>query len=302
MEQDMLSEESSKEEVAEFLSKKCTINDKAKYNFVNEDITGDILLDLSPKEFRSLNVKLGPLVKIKKFIKENKDKFKEKKINEKITIKSNSDEVKSFFENNLNFKEELDNMDGKTLLEMDEEGMEKLGLNLGQRKKLIKYIAYFKTLKPEEKEEKEEKEDKIIDSNEQGNNNTTLSQITSQLQNIILLLNKQVNKKYEIKNYDNGKYEGDFINGKREGKGIFHFQNGDRYEGDFKNDKMEGKGILYYNNGDIFQGDWRNDKRDGKGIMYYNDGSREMGDFINDQPKGKHAYMDIDKNLSTKNY
>ena len=28
-----------------------------------------------------------------------------------------------------------------------------------------------------------------------------------------------------------------------EGKGIYYYNNGDRYEGDFKNDKREGKGI-----------------------------------------------------------
>ena len=29
-----------------------------------------------------------------------------------------------------------------------------------------------------------------------------------------------------------------------------YYNNGNRYEGDWKNDKKEGKGIYYFNNGD----------------------------------------------------
>ena len=46
-------------------------------------------------------------------------------------------------------------MDGKGLIELKEEEIKNLGLNLGQRKKIIKYINYFKTLKIEEPEETE---------------------------------------------------------------------------------------------------------------------------------------------------
>ena len=39
-----------------------------------------------------------------------------------------------------------------------------------------------------------------------------------------------------------------------EGKGIFYFNNepwkGDKYEGDWKNDKRTGKGIYYFNSGE----------------------------------------------------
>ena len=46
-------------------------------------------------------------------------------------------------------------MDGKGLIKLKEEEIKNLGLNLGQRKKIIKYINYFKTLEIEEPEETE---------------------------------------------------------------------------------------------------------------------------------------------------
>ena len=66
-------------------------------------------------------------------------------------------------------------------------------------------------------------------------------------------------------------YEGDFVDGKRNGKGIEYDENGNkRYEGDFVDGKLNGKGMSYYcvmTN----KGDWQ----DGKfveGIEYDNNG------------------------------
>ena len=116
--------------------------------------------------------------------------------------------------------------------------------------------------------------------------------------------NKYENDKKEGKGiyyWNNGDiYEGDWINDKSEGKGIYYFNDGDRYEGDFKNGKFEGKGIYYYNNkpweGDIYEGDWRNDKRDGKGIYYYINGDIYEGDFKNDKFERKRIIYFINGN------
>ena len=48
-----------------------------------------------------------------------------------------------------------------------------------------------------------------------------------------------------------GKYEGIILNGKRELNGIMIYNNGSRYEGEWKNDKRNGKGVFissYYFN------------------------------------------------------
>ncbi len=65
----------------------------------------------------------------------------------------------------------------------------------------------------------------------------------------------------------NGRYVGQIVNGLREGKGIYYYNNGNRYEGEWRNNKKERKGILYWPNGDRYEGDWRNGKHEGKGIV-----------------------------------
>lgn len=68
-------------------------------------------------------------------------------------------------------------------------------------------------------------------------------------------------KKFEglIKYEDEKKeheYFGDFINSRKNGKGVFKFSNCDLYVGDFQDGEMSGEGIYYYmKTGSILQGD-----------------------------------------------
>ena len=153
--EDLITVNSSKEEVADYFVKKFRIKEDAKNNFIKEEISGDILYDLDDKDFKKLGIGLGPLKKVQTFLKENKEKFGEKEITEKITIISKPEEVSDFFKNCLNFSGDLNNLDGKGLIELDDEGIKNLGLNMGQSKKIVKYIKYFKTLKVEIPEKKE---------------------------------------------------------------------------------------------------------------------------------------------------
>ena len=63
-----------------------------------------------------------------------------------------------------------------------------------------------------------------------------------------------------IKQYDNGRYEGEMVDGKREGKGKFFFITGDYYEGEFKNNAKEGYGKYVYNNKDVYEGEYKEGK------------------------------------------
>ena len=93
------------------------------------------------------------------------------------------------------------------------------------------------------------------------------------------------------------KYDGPMINGKKEGKGIYIYQNGCKYEGYFKNDKKEGSGIFYYSNGDRFKGHFHDGNYHGIGIFYFNNGDRYEGQFNKNKysGKGKYFYHNGDK-------
>ena len=141
-----LSSDSDEEEVIKFFINKAQITEEIQNNLKKENITGDILPYLSDDEFKKIiGFKLLPIKKWKLYFKDNADKFKQKEIEEKITEDSTEEEVKNFFEKCLNFREPLNGMDGKQLIELDEEKMKKIGLNLGKRKRLCQYINHFKS-------------------------------------------------------------------------------------------------------------------------------------------------------------
>ena len=60
--------------------------------------------------------------------------------------------------------------------------------------------------------------------------------------------NNIINK--EIK-YNNGRYVGQVVNGLKEGKGIYYYNNGDRRMGDYSNDKPIGRHALLTRNGEV---------------------------------------------------
>ena len=73
------------------------------------------------------------------------------------------------------------------------------------------------------------------------------------------------------------RYEGEMLNGKKSGKGIATYTNGQRYEGDFVDGEISGKGIYNYGNGARYEGDFVDNKHDGYGTFYYNNGTVQRG-------------------------
>lgn len=58
-----------------------------------------------------------------------------------------------------------------------------------------------------------------------------------------------------------GEYVGGFDNGKKKGRGIFRWRNGERFEGNYDSDLKNGEGKMYNNkNVVVLQGVWQNDR------------------------------------------
>jgi hypothetical protein len=67
-------------------------------------------------------------------------------------------------------------------------------------------------------------------------------------------------------------YEGNWVDGMREGRGEITWNNEAVNEGDYKNDKMEGSGTLTCAYGAVFVGDFKNDKKEGRGTFTCKEG------------------------------
>ncbi|XP_066503535.1 ankyrin repeat and MYND domain-containing protein 1 [Hoplias malabaricus] len=99
---------------------------------------------------------------------------------------------------------------------------------------------------------------------------------------------------------DGARYEGQFVDGLKQGGGVFTWTNGELYEGSFYKDyrhgngsyswpdgsrftgkfylnRKEGYGLHVFADGTTFQGLYRSDERFGPGVMTYADGRQDVG-------------------------
>ena len=94
-----------------------------------------------------------------------------------------------------------------------------------------------------------------------------------------------------------GDYEGNWVDGRKSGKGTYTWKNGDKYIGEWKSNKRNGKGDMFYSNGNIFKGNWLANKTRGEGVMVYKNKDRYKGMFKGGLPsgEGKMSYANGDR-------
>ena len=108
--------------------------------------------------------------------------------------------------------------------------------------------------------------------------------------NRIGVINDRLFGNFIRKIYSDGVYEGNFVDGKRTGKGKFTWSSSDVYEGDFLDCKRTGKGKFTRANGSVYEGDFVDGKRIGKGKFTWADGDVYEGDFVDNKRTGKGKY------------
>ena len=80
---------------------------------------------------------------------------------------------------------------------------------------------------------------------------------------------------------------GNWLDGKKHGKGIYIWNDNSMYIGEFKNNKMDGYGVCYDCHGNIiYEGEWKNNLVHGKGIYIWEEGKRYEGEFLHGKKHG----------------
>jgi hypothetical protein len=111
--------------------------------------------------------------------------------------------------------------------------------------------------------------------------------------------------------FKNGFYLGETLQGIRQGRGAFIFEDGNYYigywnnnlrtiygrifnsknkliyRGQFANGVKQGNGVQFFENGNRYEGEFVNDVKSGKGIFYFANGTRWEGSFKNNQLHGE---------------
>ncbi|MEO7742015.1 MAG: caspase family protein [Usitatibacter sp.] len=86
------------------------------------------------------------------------------------------------------------------------------------------------------------------------------------------------------------KYDGEFSEGLKQGRGTYVWENGDRYEGTFVADRADGRGKYQFVNGDSYEGDVTAGVIVGRGTYVAKNGDVFEGSFSNGKPHGVGVY------------
>ena len=91
---------------------------------------------------------------------------------------------------------------------------------------------------------------------------------------------------------NNDIYEGDFLDGIREGRGkYFYSSNGDKYDGEWRQNFKHGIGKMLYNGKGEYNGYWENGRRHGEGVFTYPNGDIYSGWWKFGEKEGTGTYL-----------
>lgn len=84
---------------------------------------------------------------------------------------------------------------------------------------------------------------------------------------------------YYIIEFDDWRYEGEWVNGEKCGKGKIFYSSGDIYDGYMDRDKKNGLGTISHRIGGFYTGDWLDDLKDGLGEEEFLNGYKYIGHY-----------------------
>lgn len=95
---------------------------------------------------------------------------------------------------------------------------------------------------------------------------------------------------------DGGKYVGEWVTNKREGRGTAYYSNGSKYVGEWKADKEHGQGTYTFGSksgfhGDKYVGEFKEGKRHGHGTYFFNEGDKYVGEHQDNEGNGEGTFF-----------
>jgi len=100
--------------------------------------------------------------------------------------------------------------------------------------------------------------------------------------------------------WSNGdKYDGEWVQNKKEGHGVFTWENKDCYDGQWVTDKKTGQGRFTWASGDTYTGGWLKNKKNGTGVYTWTNGDTFEGEWIKGQQTGSGSNRWGNKNVFT---
>jgi hypothetical protein len=94
-----------------------------------------------------------------------------------------------------------------------------------------------------------------------------------------------------------GEYSGEFLAGKKHGKGTDSFVSGSTYTGQFIENQRHGHGVISHSNGSVYDGQWKLGERCGQGKYVESNGYAYSGEWEHDLKHGQ-GFETIDEDNS----
>ena len=104
-------------------------------------------------------------------------------------------------------------------------------------------------------------------------------------------------ERVSVKWEDGSSYEGDLLDGKFHGQGVYVWPNGDKFSGIWKNGKKDGNGCFSRPNGFVFIGLFSDDVPNGKGFYIGPDGTTFSGNWKGGEQNGHGILRDNDESI-----
>ena len=82
-----------------------------------------------------------------------------------------------------------------------------------------------------------------------------------------------------LSQYRSNNYEGEYVEDKKHGYGVFEWESGNVYSGFYNNDERHGYGVMRWTDSSTYMGTWEAGIQQGVGIMIFADGTRRAGFF-----------------------